>query len=79
MFKVNYRNPRTRCEICSKLTIKIPEQSHWRSGISIVNFEQISNLAQMFSIVNFEHVIAGWEWILPFIVSVDFKTRNKIC
>ena len=26
MFKVNYRNTRTRCEICSKLTIKIPER-----------------------------------------------------
>ena len=25
MFKVNNRNTRTRCEICSKLTIKIPE------------------------------------------------------
>ena len=72
MFKVNNRNTRTRCEICSS--------SHWRrSGISIVNFEQISHLVLVFSIVNFEHVIAGWEWILPFIVSVDFKTRNKIC
>ena len=26
MFKVNNRNTRTRCEICSKLTIKIPER-----------------------------------------------------
>ena len=25
MFKVNNRNTRTRCEICSKLTIKTPE------------------------------------------------------
>ena len=25
MFKVNKRNTKTRCEICSKLTIKIPE------------------------------------------------------
>ena len=25
MFKVNNRNTRTRCEICSKLTIKSPE------------------------------------------------------
>ena len=25
MFKVNNRNTRARCEICSKLTIKIPE------------------------------------------------------
>ena len=26
MFKVNKRNTRTRCEICSKLTIKTPER-----------------------------------------------------
>ena len=31
LLKVNRRNTRTRCEICSKLTIKIPErrQSFW--------------------------------------------------
>ena len=34
MLKVNNRNIRTRCEICSKLTIKIP-------GIFIVNFEHV--------------------------------------
>ena len=27
MFKVNNRHTRTRYEVCSKLTIKIPEQS----------------------------------------------------
>ena len=43
MFKVNNTNARTRYEICSKLTIKIPERRHWRrSGIFIVNFEHIS-------------------------------------
>ena len=26
IFKVNNRNTRTRCEICSKLTIKTPER-----------------------------------------------------
>ena len=31
MFKVNNRNVRTRCEICSKLTIKIPERRQWLS------------------------------------------------
>ena len=31
------------CEICSKLITKIPERRHWRrSGVFIVNFEQIS-------------------------------------
>ena len=35
MFKVNNRNTRTRCEIYSRLTIKIPERRHRRhSGIN---------------------------------------------
>ena len=31
LLKVNNKNTRTRCEICSKLTIKTPERrsSHW--------------------------------------------------
>ena len=49
MFKVNYRNIRTRCEICLKLTIKKPERRSWhRSGVLIVNFEQISHLFLVF-------------------------------
>ena len=44
MFKVNNRNTRTRCKICSKLTIKTPERRHFPSA----------------SIVNFEHVPVGW-------------------
>ena len=47
MFKVNNRNTRSKCEICSKLTMKTPERGHWRrSGVFIVNFE---------------HVIDGWD------------------
>ena len=56
LFKVNNRNTRTRCEICSY----------------IVNFEHISHRVLVFlllyftpcfsvSIADFEHVIAGWE------------------
>ena len=57
MLKVNNRNTRTRCEICSKLTKKITERRHWRrSGTFIVNFTPWSSV----SIVNFEKVIAGW-------------------
>ena len=65
LLKVNNRN-RTRCEICSKLTIKIPERRHWhRSGIFIVNFEHFTPCSSV-SIVNFEHVITGcncFSWI----------------
>ena len=44
MFRVNHRNTRKRCEICLKLTLKTPE----RSGVFIVNFENISQLALVF-------------------------------
>ena len=43
--QVNSRNTRTRCKICSKLTIKTPERH--QSGVFIVNFEHISPLVLM--------------------------------
>ena len=56
MFKVNNRNTRARCEICSKLTINIPErrQRLW------TYFTRCSSV----SIVNFEHVNTGLEDVL---------------
>ena len=39
LLEVNSRN-RTRCEICSKLTIKAPEGRHCSSA-SNVNFEHV--------------------------------------
>ena len=47
MFKVNKRNTRTMCEICSELTIKTPElltlsKFHPCSCASIVKFEQLN-------------------------------------
>ena len=69
LLKVNKRNTRTRCEICSELTIKIPERRQWlRSSIFIVNFEYISHLVLVFY---FEHVIAGW-------VVIKLKVKNLI-
>ena len=48
-FKVNNRNIRASCEICSKLTIKTPERRQWgRSGVFTVNFEHISHLVLVF-------------------------------
>ena len=45
MFKVNNKNTRTKCKICTKSTIKIPERRQCRrSGVFIVNFELISHL-----------------------------------
>ena len=39
MFKVDNRDTRKRCEICSKLTIKTLERRH---SVSIVNFELVN-------------------------------------
>ena len=49
LLKANNGNNRARCEICSKLTIKIPERRQWcRSGIFLVNFEHDSHLVLVF-------------------------------
>ena len=45
--KVNHRHTKVRCEICSKLEIKTPEQHLWRHSAVFI--------------VNFEHAITHWE------------------
>ena len=53
LFKVNNRNSRKRCEICSKLTIKTSEWRHSRPfRIFIVNVEHISHLFLVFLFLN---------------------------
>ena len=49
LLKVYNRNTRARCEICSELTIKLPERHQWHgSGVFIVNFEHISHAGLLF-------------------------------
>ena len=49
LLKVNNKNTRTRCEICSELTIMTLEWSQWcRSVVFIVNFEHILQLVLVF-------------------------------
>ena len=49
LLKDNIRNIRTRCEICSKLTIKTPKQRQiCCSGILIDNFDHLSHLVLVF-------------------------------
>ena len=49
LLKVNNRYTSTRSEICSNLTIKIPERRQWRrSGIFFVSFEHISRFVIVF-------------------------------
>ena len=90
MVKINNRNTKTRCEICSKLIIKIPERRHWRrsgvfivnfgrlSGIFIVNFEHILHLVLVF-FINFEHVITDWDaWSIVFVYSMIFSSCSSL-
>ena len=62
LFKVNKRNTRARCEICSKLTIKTPEWYQWRrSGVFVANFEHISHHDLVFALLTCNcHVIVSW-------------------
>lgn len=51
MFKVNIANTSKMSEICSKLTLKRPEELHWhRSDVFFVNFAQISRIYFVFSL-----------------------------
>ena len=65
LLKVNYKNTRIRCEICSKLTIKTPV---------IVNFEHVTPCSSV-STVNFEQVNAGWVGVTNQIKYISFAGR----
>ena len=78
MFKVNNRGTRTRCEICSKLTIKTPEGRQWRhSGVFIFNCEHISHLILVFLLLTLSRQMPiGLRIILGFLFfsfSINFK------
>ena len=52
LLKVNNRKTRTRCEICSKLTIKTPEQCQavtlWIKCFDINTVDEMFNIPKMF-------------------------------
>ena len=54
LLKVGNRNTRTRCKICSKLTIKTSERRHWCCGVLILNVDQISHLDLMFLLLTLD-------------------------
>ena len=61
LFKVDIRKTKTSCEICSKFTLKTPEQRHWRlSGVFILLFRTYLTPCSSVSVINFEHVNTGW-------------------
>ena len=55
MFKVNNRNTRTRCEWCSKITIKKPERCHCFSA----DIAQVLTTASTLSHAVFEKAYRG--------------------
>ena len=60
MFKVNNRNIRTSCELCSKLTIKIPKRLLRRYGVFNVNFEHIPHLVVVYLLLTLSRkMLAG--------------------
>ena len=82
MFKVNDRNTRTSCEIFSKLTIKTSQRRHWRrSGVFIVNFENIPHLVLVFLlfILNMQfpagHILQSNKHAL---ISISFSNNTLI-
>ena len=82
-FNINNENTGATSEICSKWTIKTPERRQWCSGVFIVNFEEISDIVLMFSllilsqlgwgcqVVDLEHIqviIPTHTWIITYII-----------
>ena len=80
LFKVNSSNIRKKVWYYSRLTIKTPEQRHWRcSGVFIANFEHISHLFLVLLFFNFKHV--RWELLLAKILlvwSVNYSNSVKL-
>ena len=60
MFKVNTRNTRARCEICSELTTKIPKRQASFQCLCCWLWTYFTPCS-LVSFVNFEQVDAGWE------------------
>ena len=80
MFKVNNRNSRTRCELCSKLTIKIPERRHDVVLVSLlITLKHISHLVLVF-ILNIVHITLNVQLSAAYILRLgdSFRTRTPI-
>ena len=71
LLKVNNRNTKAMCEICSAFTIKLPE---WRAFWAYIT--PCSNISH----VKFEHVIVGW--VINYMLASIRKTvggfKNKV-
>ena len=80
LFKVNNRTTRKRSKTYPKLTIKTPEQRHWRrSGVFIVNSEHNSHLFLVFLLsTSNKRVLTRKEcYKLLMTIQVRVKYKNK--
>ena len=84
LFNVCNKTSRKRCEICSKLTIKIREWHHWcrRSGVYIVSFEYISHIFPVFILMTFlfkesNRVFTLTHFIPPLFFLYPLKTSEE--
>ena len=74
MFKVDNRNSRATCEICSRLT-KTPELRHWLcSAVFIFNFEHTSHLVLMFLLLTLRRqcwkLNANWKGSFVYVTKI---------
>ena len=79
LFKVKNRNTRKKCEIFLKLIIKTPEQRRWRrSGVFIVNFENISHLFLLFLLLTLnKQMLARWN-ILDILCDIYLSSQHLL-
>ena len=54
LLKITIRNNRKKCEVCSKLTIKVD------FGVFIINFKHVSHFFSSVSIVDFRQTNVSW-------------------
>ena len=79
MFKVNKRNIRTRCKICSQLSIKTLERHHWHhSSVFIVNFKHISHLVLGFLLLTLSRYMPAGLCFNCCITAFNFYFRTLI-
>ena len=78
LFKINNRKTRKRCEIFSKLTVKTPERrQRRRSGVFIVNFENILHLFLVFLLLTLnKKMLAGSDFVLLKTSKKTIKTKQ---
>ena len=74
LVQISNRNIRKKCEICSKLSIKIPERRQWhRSGVFIDNFEHISHVFLAFLLLNMNmSMLTGYLFLCNYVWPVSF-------